>query len=114
MEAGNPRLRPMEFSQVNGEWWAAASQRVGQALAVCEAGQVELVFVEGDITSERVRGTLACSREIADRRHLWQLQNEHLLSHYPSSDDPDLVVIKVIPAETEHVIFDSTDKRRAA
>ena len=114
VETGGQRLRPMEFTQVDGEWWAAASRRVGDALAACEAGHVELVFVEGDIEPGHVRGTLACSTASPDRDRLWLLQREHLLPHYRSGDDADLVVVKVIPRETERVIFDATTRRKAA
>ena len=114
VEAGGPRLRPLEFSYVDGEWWAATSQRVGKALSACDARHVELVFVEGDVEPELVRGTLACSTAPADRHRLWQEQGAALSTHFRTADDPDLVVVKVTPAEAERAVFPRRDGRQAA
>ena len=61
IEQGTPRLRPLEFTQVEGEWWAPASRRMQQTLAQCDGQHVEILFVDDDAHDSRIRGVLACS-----------------------------------------------------
>jgi general stress protein 26 len=95
IEQGTPRLRPLEFTQVEGEWWAPTSRRVQQTLAQCDGQHVEILFVDDNANDSRIRGVLTCSADPNDYQHLCELQPEHAPN--PGTAEPPLVVVKVIP-----------------
>ncbi len=95
IEHGTPRLRPLEFTQVEGEWWAPTSHRMQQTLAQCDGQHVEILFVDDDANDSRIRGVLACSADPHDLEHLCELCPEHTL--IPGSTVTNQAVVKVIP-----------------
>jgi len=101
IEGGIPRLRPLEFSRIAGEWWAPTSRRVQQALAECDGQRVELLFVDDNASNDRIFGILECSEDPTDRRYLWELQREDIQYQYTSPEDPNLIVVKIIPGNDD-------------
>lgn len=95
IEQGTPRLRPLEFTQVEGEWWAPTSRRMQQTLAQCDGQHVEILFVDNDAHDSRVRGVLACSADPCDFQHLCEVYPDQHLS--PSAMERTQVMVKVIP-----------------
>ncbi len=97
IEEGTPRLRPLEFTQVEGEWWAPTSRRTQQSLAQCDGQHVEILFVDDAANDSRVRGVLECSIDPIDIHHLLEMQREHTVEL--DTLEPNTVVVKVIPEE---------------
>ena len=97
IEDGRARLRPMEFSLVDGEWWAAASRRDGRYLDACEGQHVDVLLLDADGWDDHLHGVLQSSTEADDRRLLWELQGEQIARWCRGADDPNLVIMKVIP-----------------
>ena len=86
----------MAFSQVDGEWWAATSRGVQEQWELASGEHVDVELMESG-EEEHVRGVLACSETPADRARLWSLQRPDLTPWYVGADDPNLIVLKVVP-----------------
>ena len=102
IEHGSPRLRPMEFSLIDGQLWAATSKLSRKYPEICDGQHVEVLFINKEYDHARVRGVLECSTDAEDRQRLWEAQHGSIERWYSGVDDPNLVVLKVIPAETEY------------
>lgn len=96
IEEGAPRLRPLEFTQVEGEWWATTSRRMLQYLAQCDGQHVEILFVEDEAHDSRVHGVLECSVDPEDRRHLRELSEAQQI-WLADANDVNVAIVKVIP-----------------
>lgn len=111
IEEGEPRLRPMEFSLVNGELWAATSKHSHKYREVRDGQHVEVLFMNEEFDHARVRGVLEWSTEADDRRRLWELQRD--ITHwYADVNDPDLVIMKIIPEQAEYKLAHGDDRYR--
>ena len=97
IEQGTPRLRPLEFTQFEGEWWASAPRSMQHSLALCDGQHVEILLINEEANDSRVRGVLECSGDPADLQHLSELQQSYPSPRLHSVEDANLVVVKVIP-----------------
>jgi general stress protein 26 len=103
IEDGKPCLRPMEFSLVDGELWAAASKLSHQYTGIQDGQHVEVLFMNEDFAHARVRGVLEWSATTEDCQRLWELQLD--MPHwFHGVDDPNLVILKVLPEEVEFML----------
>lgn len=101
IEEGEPRLRPMEFSLVGDELWAATSRKSRKYAGIHDGEHVEVLFMNARSDHARIRGVLTCSDTAADRQRLWALQRGSIERWYAGVDDPNLVVLKIIPEAAE-------------
>lgn len=97
LEPGEQRLRPMEFAHVDGELWTAASRRSTRLRGIRDGQHVEVLLLNDSLEQDRVRGVVHCSTDADDRRRLWQLQQPIVDAWCGSDDDPDMIVVKIIP-----------------
>ena len=115
IEDGTPRLRPMEFSRVHGELWAATSRQSHQYRDTADGQHVEILFLDEEYDQARVRGVLEWSTDAEDCRHLWQVR-EDMAHWFTGCDDPNLVILKVIPEQADYksTRTDEIYRRKAA
>lgn len=97
VEAGEPRVRPMEFVYVDGELWAAASRRSLKLRGLRDGQHVDVLLIDELLTQDRVRGYVHCSTRADDRQRLWALQQCDIAVWCQGEDDPDFIVLKIIP-----------------
>ncbi|HEX2949368.1 MAG TPA: pyridoxamine 5'-phosphate oxidase family protein [Armatimonadota bacterium] len=102
IENGEPRLRPMEFSLVDGELWAATAKHSRKYTDVPDGQHVEVLFMNNEFDHARIRGVLRWSTTPHDRERLWQLQHDDITHWYSGVDDPDLVIMRIVPEEAEY------------
>lgn len=102
IEGGAPRLRPMEFSLIHGELWAATSKQSRKYSGVPDGQHVEVLFMNEEFDHARVRGVLEWSTEAEDRQQLWEQQQHDISTWYSGVDDPNLVILKIIPEQAEY------------
>lgn len=110
VEAGEPRLRPMEFSLVDGELWAATSKRSSKYAEVPDGQRVEVLFMNGRFDHARLRGVLQWSTDTAERHRLWDIQLADIGRWYDSPDDPNLVILKIVPTSAEYKLANGDDR----
>ncbi|MHB9133091.1 MAG: pyridoxamine 5'-phosphate oxidase family protein [Armatimonadota bacterium] len=114
IEEGVTRLRPLELSPVNGEFWGATSRQSFHAAAACDGQHVELLLLEEIADHARLRGVLQSSTDRRDCEVLWELQHDSLTRWCAGAHDPDLIVLKIIPEPDEEEYGPPEYQRRAA
>ena len=115
IEESGTRLRPLEFSRVDGELWAAISRRAQQHTRARDGQHVEVLFMNEEFDHALVRGVLEWSTDPNDRRRLWEIQQD-VLNWSTGADDPNLVILKIVPDPLEHLVHpnDKHSRRKAA
>ena len=97
---GDSRLLPLEFSYIDGAWWAAAPLALYDHLRACEGRETDVILLEGE--TAHVRGVLRCDFAPEDRVRLVRAQSRPAL---------DGIIVKILP---DHSAEAGQDMREAA
>ncbi|MHB9024541.1 MAG: hypothetical protein ACYC7E_10250 [Armatimonadota bacterium] len=100
IEEGVTRLRPLEFSLVDGELWTAIPRDAGQYAARCDGQHVEVLYFDGELEDVRLHGVLKCSTQADDRQRLRTLEGSIGIKT-GKAEDPDYLILKIIPEDME-------------
>jgi hypothetical protein len=87
IEDGEPRLRPLDFVEIDGQLWAGAHA----GLERCDGQHVEVLFFNEGYDLAEVHGILRCSHTPDDHRRL------HDRAPHAAGD----CVVKIIPQHAE-------------
>ncbi len=84
-------MRPLEFTLIEGEWWAVVSRVIWHALSQYDVQHAEILFLEYEGIPERVQGELVRGASFDELR---QLRDRRIAA------DADDAVVKLIPERT--------------
>ena len=84
---GGSRLLPLEFTSIDGAWWAILPVEMAEGLLPYDGLPADVILLEGD--TARVRGILVCGTMRSERRCLVKvLPDEDSRDHAPRRDLP--------------------------
>lgn len=90
---GDSRLLPLEFTQIDGVWWAEAPLDLRDHLARCDGQPANVIFLNDQAPTVNASGMLLCSYAPEDRHRLADACTECHIGAGP--------VVKIIPEDDE-------------